>query len=462
MSRRRRLLGGVTRAGLVGPIAVVVLLASALASPVAAAASGTFTASFQAPAIETTGSTSLTLDVANTGGTQLTWLGVIAPAGYTLTAATGSNGETTVTGSADGASRAIVPNVDIAPGTSGTVTLTVTPPTGCSGTPDQWSVYAESGENLSLTGFPDESSPTSLNSDDFTPWPATPTTTVANACSLAFVNQPTTTVRNASITDAAFSAGIAISVAIVDGQGNTVTSAPATQITLMATGGSGSLAGTTTVTTTGGVATFPGISIGTDGTYALAASATGLTGATSSQFSIVDGGTTCSSGSTCSATATGGTNDSTTLGVQGAAGTAGQLTISFVGSLQCYGLFGRPYVATSATFTVDLTTGGSKIFDVKITKAAAVAAGKPYAFQYHVCFNAPNPFTQLLGRPAVADPVNGGYTGLLPGCWSLLDDSTTGTISGLSNPCVIWKYRALNGDIHIRFFAPAGDPRGYI
>ena len=175
----------------------------------------------------------------------------------------------------------------------------------------------------------------------------------------------------------------------------------------------------------------------------------------------MDAGTSCTGGS-CSATATGGTGNSTTLSVAGSG--TGILTIAFEGSLQCYGPLGRPYQATSATFTVNLTTGSSKIFDLTITKAAAVAAGKPYAFQYHVCFNAPTDFKQLLGTLAKSDSTNGGFTGLLPGCWSYLsDDSGLSSITNpnFPGPCVMWKYRALNGDIHIRFFAPAGDPRGY-
>ncbi len=161
--------------------------------------------------------------------------------------------------------------------------------------------------------------------------------------------------------------------------------------------------------------------------------------------------TTCTAGSTCSGTATSG-DGTTTVSVTGAPGSSGTLTISFGGNLNCtVPYFNKPYDATSATFDVNLTTGASKIFNLTLTRAAALAAGKPFAFQYFVCFNAPTEFTQLLGKPAPQDSTNGGYTGLLPFC----------LFAPAGNPCVQAEYNSFNGDVHIRFFAPAGDPRGY-
>jgi hypothetical protein len=161
--------------------------------------------------------------------------------------------------------------------------------------------------------------------------------------------------------------------------------------------------------------------------------------------------TECSEGSTCSGSAT-DESGSTNVSVTGGAGGSGILSIGFGGSLQCsIPYLNKPYASTSATFSVDLTSGASKIFDLTLTKAAARAAHKPFAFQYFVCFNAPEQFTQLLGKPAPADPTNGGYTGLLPFCY----------FAPANNPCVQLEYNSRNGDVHIRFFAPAGDPHGY-
>jgi len=111
--------------------------------------------------------------------------------------------------------------------------------------------------------------------------------TSGTASKLAFTVQPTNVGAGAAITPA-------VQVTIQDAQGNTVTSA-ATSIT-MAIGtnpGGGTLSGTTSVAAVNGVATFSNLSINSAGTgYTLAASATGLTGATSSAFNVTAGAAT--------------------------------------------------------------------------------------------------------------------------------------------------------------------------
>src|SRR2546425_1076018 len=77
-------------------------------------------------------------------------------------------------------------------------------------------------------------------------------------------------------------------VAVQDAQGNTVTTATTSITVAIGTNpASGTLAGTPTVAAVNGVATFANLSINNPGTgYTLTASATGLTGATSSAFNI--------------------------------------------------------------------------------------------------------------------------------------------------------------------------------
>src|SRR5205807_163384 len=99
---------------------------------------------------------------------------------------------------------------------------------------------------------------------------------------LVFTVQPSSAAAGAGITPA-------MQVAVQDAQGNPVTTAT-TSITLAigTNPASGTLAGTTTVAAVNGVATFSNLSIDTAGTgYTLTASATGLTGATSSVFNVV-------------------------------------------------------------------------------------------------------------------------------------------------------------------------------
>ena len=107
------------------------------------------------------------------------------------------------------------------------------------------------------------------------------------AAKLAFTVQPTNTAAGSAITPA-------VQVTVQDAQGNTVTTA--TNAISMAIGtnpGGGTLSGTTTVAAVAGIATFPTLSINKTGTgYTLGASATGLTGASSSAFNITPGAAT--------------------------------------------------------------------------------------------------------------------------------------------------------------------------
>src|SRR5437016_1643301 len=101
------------------------------------------------------------------------------------------------------------------------------------------------------------------------------------ATKLVFTVQPSNAGAGAAITPA-------VQVTVQDAQGNTVTTAT-TSITLAigTNPASGTLAGTPTVAAVNGVATFANLSINNPGTgYTLTASATGLTGATSSAFNI--------------------------------------------------------------------------------------------------------------------------------------------------------------------------------
>src|SRR5207247_137635 len=120
---------------------------------------------------------------------------------------------------------------------------------------------------------------------------------VGAAGKLVFTVQPSNAPAGAAITPA-------VQVAVQDAQGNTVTTATTSITVAIGTNpGSGTLAGTTTVAAVNGVATFANVSINSPGTgYTLTASATTLTGASSSSFNITaltfaavraGGGVTC-------------------------------------------------------------------------------------------------------------------------------------------------------------------------
>ncbi len=118
----------------------------------------------------------------------------------------------------------------------------------------------------------------------------------AAAQNLGYVVQPTNTVAGAAVTPA-------VQVEIRDQFLNRVTTATnGVSLAILANPGGGTLTGGGTVPAVGGVATFSGLSIDKAGTgYTLAASSTGLTGVTSSAFTITPAGVSAAQ-STVSAT----------------------------------------------------------------------------------------------------------------------------------------------------------------
>jgi hypothetical protein len=104
------------------------------------------------------------------------------------------------------------------------------------------------------------------------------------ATQLTFTVAPTATVAGAAITPA-------VQVSAKDAQGNLVTGFTGSVTVAIGTNpAGGTLAGTTTVTAVGGVATFASLSLDKSGTgYTLTAAAAGLTGATSAAFTINPG-----------------------------------------------------------------------------------------------------------------------------------------------------------------------------
>src|SRR5206468_2277797 len=92
------------------------------------------------------------------------------------------------------------------------------------------------------------------------------------------LQQPTNTTAGAAISPA-------VTVQILDQFNNLTTSTAA--VTLSATGPRAfSAASTTTVSAVSGVATFSNLHLNTAGSYTIAASSTGLTGATSTSFTV--------------------------------------------------------------------------------------------------------------------------------------------------------------------------------
>src|SRR5262249_7625700 len=110
---------------------------------------------------------------------------------------------------------------------------------------------------------------------DVTPGPAT---------KVVFTQQPTAVVAGDTISPA-------VTVTVQDAGGNTGTASnPSITLTISTNPGGGTLSGTVTVNAVNGIATFTNLSIDKAGTgYRLAASSSGLTGATSNTFNVTAG-----------------------------------------------------------------------------------------------------------------------------------------------------------------------------
>jgi len=131
--------------------------------------------------------------------------------------------------------------------------------------------------NKAGTGYRLTVSATSLTAATSNTFNVTPGT----ATKLAFVQQPSHSMFSQTMTPP-------VTVAIQDANSNTVTTQAATSISLALGTCSATLAGTTTASSSSGVATFSALSVATQvSNCTITAAATGLTSATSSAFNIV-------------------------------------------------------------------------------------------------------------------------------------------------------------------------------
>lgn len=111
------------------------------------------------------------------------------------------------------------------------------------------------------------------------------TLTIGSPAQLAFTTQPTSTTAGVAITPP-------VQVTIQDAQGQRVSTATnAVTISLSSNPGAATLGGTLTVNAVNGIATFSTLTLNRAGSgYALRATASGLTAATSSSFNVAAGG----------------------------------------------------------------------------------------------------------------------------------------------------------------------------
>ena len=168
-------------------------------------------------------------------------------------------------------------NLSLAPGAA--IQVAVTVDAGCAAGAYAWSVLAKQANRFN--GSP---------GNDFllvSP-PEALATTVTGGCALRFAAQPQDARVGERISAADFDpTGPPVSVEVVDGAGNRVTSStPTISLELATAGGLGTLLGQKSLTAAGGVAAFGDLSVDAPGSYRLQASAPGLEPAVSALFTI--------------------------------------------------------------------------------------------------------------------------------------------------------------------------------
>jgi len=192
------------------------------------------------------------------------------------------------------------------------------------------------------------------------------------AAKLAFTVQPSEAVAGAAISPA-------VQLTVQDALGNTVTSAT-TSIVLAITSGTGTsgaaLGGTLTRAAVAGVASFADLTVDLAGTgYTLTATATGLTGATSSAFAIIAVGGLTTTQAVPSTTGTVNALIATFTPVTASGGTL-PYTFALSGGTLPTGMgFSTSTGAVSGTPT---TTLAATVFTVTVTDAAAATSAKTF------------------------------------------------------------------------------------
>jgi hypothetical protein len=288
-------------------------------------------------------------------------------------------------------------------------------------------------------------------------WASSGGCTKSSPCSLAFAagGQPAGTAVNATITSGFDSQGGPVKVEVLDASGQLVTNVKAAvtvAITPTANPGSGKLSGTTTVNTSGGIASFSNLSINRPGIgYTLTATSRGMSPATSAYFTIWGSLQHCSatpcSASASTATTAGTVTTSSVTSTEPILGTGiGGVSFSCAGTYQPVS---DPFVFDVLSGSGDTQPSAQFTVSLRIDKSLVQSSGHPGASTWQICYASTQPFKALDDTSGTAMIGGATYnTGLLPDC------SNTPVA-----PCVQARNKDNAGDVVVTFLA-AGDPVG--
>jgi hypothetical protein len=326
---------------------------------------------------------------------------VTAPPGFVVTGASGGTASYT-------SGSALFLNLGLSNGESAPLIVYATAP--CSGGTPSWGIEAKQSNQFNGSG------------NDFVIDPASSlAATVSGSCSLAFLNQPNGTAVNAPITTQVGPGGSPVSVEVLDGAGNLLTtSTVAVTVGIGSNPDSGTLSGTTTVDASAGVASFPGLSINQTGTaYTLVATSPGITPATSADFDIWSVLRSCSGGA-CSGSSSTKTTTGTVTTSSASSGEFLGVALGGVG-FSC----GSSYQPVSDPLSFDVLSqsgaaNSSALFAVslEVSKQVVQSSGHPGASTWQICFGSDIPFPVRPGTTSGTTTIGGVtyYTGLLPDC----------------------------------------------
>jgi hypothetical protein len=356
-----------------------------------------------------------------------------APANFVITGATGPSGT----------------SVSAVPGSSVTLSLPAEP-TGSTFSVDVTALAPCAAASTAVWGV---SGVDSRGETNEVQWSSSPlSVSVTGTCGLTFTGQPAQTAPNSAILTGFNSTGAPLAVQLLDANKNPLDqadfSASGTQVTVSIGTNpvGGTLAGTTTVTSSKGVANFGDLQINQSGVgYTLAASASGFASATSDLFTISQI-QPCGSGA-CSVS-------------QSTATTATSATTTAPGDFAALGLGGVTFtcphytaVSDSADFGIldsagDGVAGSSATATLTLSQSAVQSSPRPLIL-WQVCYASPNSFPAIPGTSGTT--VIGGttyHTGLLLPCILFPHGH---------QPCLISQRYTATGGVQLTFVA-LGDP----
>jgi hypothetical protein len=288
-------------------------------------------------------------------------------------------------------------------------------------------------------------------------WSSSPlSVSVTGQCSLAFTGQPASTAVNTVITTSAFDPqGGPVTVEVLDGSDQLDTASSAeVSVAIAPNSGPGTLSGTVMVRASGGIASFPDLSINQPGGYTFIATSPGIpsgTTATSNTFTIIFGSSQPCSSSTCSASASSATTSGTVTASSAAAGDFIAASMGGV-SYSCGGTY-KP-VSDVFGFAIFSAAGGPLSIPLTVTlnidKSLVQSSGHPGASSWQICYASTSKFASLPNTSGSATIGGVTYnTGLLPDC-----SGTQGA------PCVQHRNKGNAGNVIVTFLA-SGDPFGH-